>query len=144
LFHPNSKFADGLRTFEDKYPVVYATLKKVAKDPDIQNYLKNALKPFAVKMFGKVKPSSPEVQDMGKFVKHLTPANASAVQNIVSRAGAVTKETPSKPEDPTKNLVKSVLKHGFSAVKALAGNKTVQNTVITAATGAIPLLMGLL
>jgi len=140
LFHPNSKFSDGLKQFEDKYPIVYATLKSVVKNPEIQRYLKDALKPFAVKMFGKVKSVAPELQDMGAFVKHLTPQNAAAVQNVVSRSQTISKDTQAVQDDGHKSLIKSVLKHGLNAVKMVASDKTVQKTVATAALGAIPFL----
>jgi len=77
---------------------------------------------------------------MGAFVKHLTPQNAAAVQNVVSRSQTISKDTQAVQDDGHKSLIKSVLKHGLNAVKMVASDKTVQKTVATAALGAIPFL----
>jgi hypothetical protein len=117
-FRPSSKFADGLRKFEDKYPVVYATLKNTAKNPEVQDYVTQAFKGFARKVFSRVKANYPEIADMGSFLGKLDPQSSGTIQTMVSRSQVFSKDTEGKESSsPNRQLVKKLLKHGMTAVK---------------------------
>jgi len=120
LFRPSSKFADGIRSFQDKHPKKFAFIKDAIRDPDLRKYLADALRPYASKMFARVQSKYPQVADMGKFIKHITDVNAGTLQTVISRSQITSNETSGDTGNPSGfQLVKKIVSQGYGMLKAI-------------------------
>jgi len=106
-FRPSSPFALGLRQFEDKHPKMFAHLKNVATNPDVQDYANQVLRGLMSQMFNNKTTTSPPID--GKIDYE----GAGPVQTMMSRGGTVSRDTSGS------SLLGKIAKHGFTAAKLI-------------------------